>query len=77
MKAWIGLIVLLGFMALGVWLGVFVMLAPGLSEIIQQCQTKVDATPLAWAIVKVLLAWPICTYCVAIGVGFNKEIMKP
>jgi len=75
MKSFIALILLLGFMALGVWLGVFVLFAPGLIEIISQCQTEVSATPLAWAIVKVLFAWPVCVFCVALGAGFSKEIM--
>lgn len=77
MKALFALILLVGFMVLGVWLGLFVMLIPGLTEIIHQCQTEIVPDSFAIAIIKTALAWPVAVFCFGFGASFHKEIMKP
>jgi len=50
-------------MALGLWLGIFVLLVPSITDIIKQCQSEIVENSLAWDIVRILFAYPVMIYC--------------
>ncbi len=76
MKSVLALVVLVFGLVIGVWLGLFVLFVPGIIEVVEQCQTGVTPVSLAWAIVKIVFAWPVTAFLLGLSVGINKELLK-
>ena len=52
----LGVLSILGGIAAGVYVGIFLFLVPGIREIVEAVQaTPVDGNAVAWAVVKILL----------------------
>ena len=52
----LGVLLIIGGIVVGIWLGVFVMFIGGLTQLINAIKNHFDTVPMVWGIVKILCA---------------------
>jgi len=71
MKTWIGIIICLLSIVLGLYLGVWVMLIGGIIQLIQSVTPIIIAQGIAFGLVKIMLSGAVgwLTFIVGFGIG--------